>query len=744
MESTAAEADRSSLLVRARIRQLAAAAGFLVASLAPLAAAGELPASSPRPSADGLRLLMTTPWREMIIALGVGFGVWLLYLFRNGLFSIFVKLADFLGRRSDGRTMVWMAGALGAGALVWGGIRLLDKATPEYQYFALTGGQLTLVIGVVLLVVAFITWATMRVFSLAARPAMNRRYELFIGWHFLTSQRTEHRGVAEYEGGRKPGTAMLVASGALIILAAAFGGRIPWRQWIGPLTPLVLPLRAGLGVFGFIVLTWPLRPTRATGSVDRLDRARARLHNLPSVLSVTPTTFISIVGVGVGVWALVVVLSVMAGFESDLRGKILATNPHVVIQDQEPMEGIPGIRPLLGKLRALDGVLAAIPYVQGEVILTSRENQNVALKLRGIDPEDLNASEHHLQQNMVSGAVDNLLAPERIVPSGRWALEGPADNGGDRSDEGEPTPDTEDIEPEPIGDAPAETGDPDDIEPEPIGQSRGGRTVKEEGIRPGILLGVELANSLRVDVGGEVTVISPRDGAGFLGIQPRARTFRVGGIFHTGMYEFDLKLAYVRMSEAQRFFHLGGDINRVELRLRDPDSSASILAAVRPMLTRESLETLDWKALNRNLFSALQLEKIVMFVVLGFIVLVASFNIIGSLVMIILDKAQEIGILKSMGATGGAVRRLFLVLGGLIGIIGSSAGLAVGLLTCWAIQTFGIQLPRQYYIEKLPVHVDTTTTALVFGAGILVCLLATLYPAGQAGKLGPVEALRYD
>ncbi len=503
-------------------------------------------------------------------------------------------------------------------------------------------------------------------------------------------------------------------------------GLVPWARYVGDLTVAVPALRVSLLVLAAFMVTWPLRRGRPVGTIDWLDRFEAWVKNLPDLLTVTLTTFISIVGVGVGVWALIVVLSVMAGFENDLRSKILATNPHVVIQDSEPMEGIEDFGAKLEALRNLDGVVEAIPYVQGDVIVTSRENRNVSLTLRGIDPEDLANSEHHLSRSIVSGRLDNLLTPERIVPTARWPL---------RQITGVDVPD-----PEPSPEV-AEEGD---IEPVPIPGIDTPATSIDEGMRPGILLGEELAASLRVSVGGEVTVVSPRDDAGFLGTQPRARTFRVAGIFNTGMYEFDLKLAYLRLSEAQRFFHMGPDVNRIELRLADVDASGEVLDRVAPLLTTPTLEALDWKQLNRNLFSALALEKLVMFIVLSFIILVASFNVVGSLIMIIMEKTREIAVLKSMGATSAEIRRIFLVLGGFIGGIGSAAGLSVGLMTCAFIRYVGIALPRQYYIEKLPVHVDPATITLIFLAGILLCLLATLYPASEAAEIDPVEGLRAE
>jgi lipoprotein-releasing system permease protein len=468
---------------------------------------------------------------------------------------------------------------------------------------------------------------------------------------------------------------------------------------------------------------------------------------------------VSIVGVGVGVWALIVVLSVMGGFEQDLKGKILSTNPHILIQDQEPMEGIPEVPVLVAELSRLAGVKAALPYVQGEVIVNSRDNRNVAMTLRGIDPRGLVAVDHHLLRSVVSGSVENLIAPERVLPAAEWRLQG----GGFLEAPAGVTP------PAPApGPSEAPTPDPlaptelptDPLAPTPIpgvdASAASTTSSRAEPLRPGLVLGRELASSLHVTIGSEVTVVSPKDDAGFLGVQPRARTYRVAGIFATGMYDFDSKQGYVMLSEAQRFFQMGDDINRIELHLADVDESDSVVALAKPLVqaasdrlaqrmgVRANLDVLDWKSLNKNLFSALMLERIVMFVVLGFISLVAAFNVVGSLVMIILDKRREIAVLKSLGSPERAVFRMFLVLGGAVGTIGSTSGLLVGMLSLYAISGLGLPLPKQYYIDKLPVFIDPVTIGIIYLAGIALCALATIYPALEASSVDPVDGLRNE
>ena len=642
-------------------------------------------------------------------------------------------VCNALGRRSDGRTLAGASALVLGGGLLWSVVRIIGASSdPELGYFFAIGWQLVGVIVAVLIVIAVFTWLAIEGVELGGRPVLRRNFVLFVSWHFLRSHREADAEETEEPLRKTPPRGHLLAWLALCGAALGTAYGVPWTRALGlyslgPVVDAALPaVRWTLWVELALLLSWLPRRQPTAPRRDALDALREVLR--PFARSVTATTFISIVGVGVGVWALVVVLSVMGGFECDLRAKILSTNPHVVVQDEEPTTGIPAIHDVLSGIRAIPGVAGALPYVQGDVIVSSSSNRNVSLELKGLDPALLPGVDHHLNRDLVAGDLRNLDTPELIVPTGRWLLR---------------------IEPGAEDDTPAgPDGAPDgddDIEPAPLPGTEGAPDPSlDEEIRPGILLGQELASSLHVGVGQEVMIISPRDDAGFLGIQPRARAFRVAGIFHTGMYEFDYKLAYCSMSEAQRFFHMGADVNRIEVRLKDVNEAGRVGTAIAALLPPGSLEVRDWKHLNKNLFSALALEKIVMFVVLGFIILVASFNIAGSLVMIILEKAKEIAILRSMGTASRSVHRMFLSLGGFIGLIGSTAGVVLGLSTCAFIRWKGIQLPRQYYIERLPVNVDPMTIGLVFLAGIGICLLMTLYPAREASRLEPVEGLRYE
>lgn len=263
---------------------------------------------------------------------------------------------------------------------------------------------------------------------------------------------------------------------------------------------------------------------------------------------------------------------------------------------------------------------------------------------------------------------------------------------------------------------------------------------------PGIFLGVELAHTLQVELGDKIEVVTPDGDVGPTGLRPRVRSFRVAGTFETGLYEADSKVAYVTLEEAARYFNLAGEANVLELRLAEPETPDAVLAEVRAALAKAgagSLEVVDWRQLNRSLFSALAFERLVIFLVLGLIILVAAFAIISALTMVILQKHDSIAMLRAMGAAATSVRSAFVQMGGVIGLIGTSAGATLGLGTCFLIETLGIQLPEAYYVRTLPVRMQASEIAVVILASLAVSLLATIIPARSAGRLEPLEGLRH-
>ncbi len=262
---------------------------------------------------------------------------------------------------------------------------------------------------------------------------------------------------------------------------------------------------------------------------------------------------------------------------------------------------------------------------------------------------------------------------------------------------------------------------------------------------PWIMIGKELANVLGILPGDTITVISPMGSIGPLGIIPKVKKFIVTGIFEIGMFEYDANLAITDLKIAQDFFDYGDNVTGIQLRLKDV-YRANILSQA---LTKELGGTYyvkDWMQMNRNLFSALKLEKFAMFVILTLIILVASFNIISMLMVNVVEKQRDIAILKSMGATDRIIKFIFMSEGFLIGVIGTIIGLVGGLILCEIIKSYDIvKLPADvYYLSKLPVKVKILDIIIISLSALVISLVSTLYPAHRASKINPVDILRYE
>ncbi len=276
----------------------------------------------------------------------------------------------------------------------------------------------------------------------------------------------------------------------------------------------------------------------------------------------------------------------------------------------------------------------------------------------------------------------------------------------------------------------------------------GGGTIeglKQEEGYPGIIIGRELMRSLGLFVGDVIEMVSPVSEIGPLGMVPKMKKFKLSGFFTAGMYEYDSSLAFINISNAQTFFKYGKAVTGIEVKTDNIYNTGEISKEIERIIGMPYYAR-DWIQMNKNLFSALKLEKIVMFIILTLIILVASFNIISNLIMIVMEKGREIAVLKAMGATRKGIMSIFMIHGLIIGFIGTLSGVIGGYLLCKLLKTYKfIDLPGDvYYLDYLPVRIDSFDFIIVPAAAILISFLATVYPSWQAAKLDPVEPLRYE
>ena len=381
----------------------------------------------------------------------------------------------------------------------------------------------------------------------------------------------------------------------------------------------------------------------------------------------------SILGVGLGVGALVVVLGVYNGLTTDMRDKILGANAHAIVMAHTPnaFEHVPDIAERAGKAPHITG---ATPFIYSEVMLSSGRGVK-GIILRGIDPQTA-APVVTMLQKLRAGSVADL---------------------------------------------------------------------EQEGT-PGIIIGDELASRLGLIVGSRINMLSSSGESGASGFKPRIRPFVVRGIFKTGMYEYDSSLAFVTLAAARDTLGLpDGFLTGVEVTVDDLFAADKIAAGLSETLGYP-FYVRHWMEMNANLFAALKLEKIGMFILLTMVVLIGSFSIVTSLVMLVMEKTRDIAILMSMGATRRTIRRIFMLQGTIIGFIGTMLGYAMGLSLGWALKRYQfIKLPENVYtLDHLPIIITWSDVLIIGASAMLLCFLATLYPARQASRLEPAEALRYE
>lgn len=381
------------------------------------------------------------------------------------------------------------------------------------------------------------------------------------------------------------------------------------------------------------------------------------------------TTLIGVSGVTIGVAALLTTLSVMNGFQADIRRKIVGAQAHVTVAAHMDAARRKKVEDALDARRS---VVARSPFVLGQAILTFK-GRSSGIVAKGIDP-DLEFEVNNLAQSLTEG-------------------------------------DWKGLSQKPVS---------------------------------GVVLGVELAQNIGAWVGDEVVLISPQGLDSPLGLIPAMKKFKVVGVLKTGYYEYDASTAYCALADAAAFFKTPGGLSGYQVRLSDLGLAESEAAALQRELGWD-YAVRSFNDMNRTLFAALKLEKYVMFLILVLIILVASFNIASNLILLGTEKLRDIGILRAMGATPKMIRRIFLWEGLLIGGSGTVFGVSLGLFLSWVIWRFPIvELPGDiYYLSRVPVQVDPLDVAVVTLCGLVLSVLATLYPAYRASRIDPIEAIHY-
>jgi lipoprotein-releasing system permease protein len=401
-----------------------------------------------------------------------------------------------------------------------------------------------------------------------------------------------------------------------------------------------------------------LRPTRKEGFV--------------SIISI-----LSLVGIALGVAALIIVMAVMNGFRHDLLGRILGLKGHLMVQ------GVTGALPdfdtVLRQVQAVPGVTRAAPVVEGQVMATSN-GASFGVVVRGVRGADLK---------------DMSVVSDTLSPGALAAFKG------------------------------------DDA----------------------VIIGEGLADRLRLAPGMTITLIAPRGNVTPFGVTPRIKTYHIAGLFKIGMSDYDRSYIFMPLPEAQLYFNMGITVTGLEVMVTDPDKVASFVEPI-GRAAGPYARIYTWQDINSTFFDAIQVERNVMFLILSLIVAVAALNIISGLIMLVKDKSRDIAILRTMGATRGAMMRVFMIAGASIGVTGTLLGFVVGVAFCANIESIRLALshitgttlfdPTIYFLERMPARMEPDEVTAVVVMALTLSFLATLYPSWRAARLDPVEALRYE
>ena len=387
----------------------------------------------------------------------------------------------------------------------------------------------------------------------------------------------------------------------------------------------------------------------------------------------------SLVGIALGVATLIIVMSVMGGFQVDLLNRILGFNGHLgVYGTAGPLADYDA---LTGRIRGVPGVVSAAPVVDGQVLLSGPRGQSAGGLVRGMKPEDFRRMKA-VSEHLVAGSLAQFEGEDAIA------------------------------------------------------------------------IGVGLASKFGLRVGDELTLISPQGAATAFGTIPRVRAYRVVAVFQVGMNEYDTSFVFLPLDAAQIFFQLPAQASHIEVSIADPGQVYGVRMGIAQALAGQNVRIVDWQQNNNSFFAAVKVEQNVMFLILTLIILVAAFNVISSLIMMVKDKTRDIAVLRTIGAGRGAILRIFLMCGASVGVTGTVVGVVLGVLFClnieriqgWVEDLTGTSVfnPEVYYLTHLPAKLNPHEVLQVVVMALALSLLATIYPSWRAARTDPVEALRHE
>lgn len=396
---------------------------------------------------------------------------------------------------------------------------------------------------------------------------------------------------------------------------------------------------------------------------------------------VSRITTIAVGGVFVGVMTLIIVLSVINGFETELRQRIVGFNTHVLVFARSP-ESWAGIEDLIGQVSAREHVVGVSPFVRSEALAAYERVPGRRTKISGVFVKGVDLS----RESTVSAVVDSI---------------------------------------------------------KPHIDSFDASVFEDEGDVFGVVLGLDLAINMGVGLGEKISLVTAPATVKSGNVEPRTQACRVLGFFDSGMYDFDSRFVYMDYRDADRFFDFETGLRGIGIKLDDMYRATQFDAELLEDLPRQDYGTNNWINMNQNLFSYMKIEKILMFLMLTLVILVAAFNLVGMLTMVIMEKRTEIGILRSMGASSRGIMSIFMLEGTAIGVAGTIGGLVAGYVACLVLDRVQLDLPGDvYFIKTLPVLVQWPDLVLVCASSILICFLATVYPSWEASRMVPVDAIR--